>query len=108
MTVKKIVITPNDFFNYVSNASIEREDGSKITGYQRDLAELTDDEYMAREMLDAWLMFTGGTYKDLIDMAVKENEVRKLIVKSKQNRSTKTVKLVKKQGGKTNIDDIIL
>ena len=41
-------------------------------------------------------------------MAVKENEVRKLIVKSKQNRSTKTVKLVKKQGGKTNIDDIIL
>ncbi len=105
---KKIVITPNDFFNYVSNASVEREDGSKITGYQRDLAELTDDEYMAREMLDAWLMFTGGTYKDLIDMAVKENEVRKLIVKSKQNRSTKTVKLVKKQDGKTNIDDIIL
>lgn len=105
---KKIVITPNDFFNYVSNASIEREDGSKVTGYQRDLAKLTDDEYMAREMLDAWLMFTGGTYKDLIDMAVKENEVRKLIVKSKQNRSTKTVKLVKKQDGKANIDDIIL
>jgi len=105
---KKVVITPNDFFNYVSNASVEREDGSKITGYQRDLAELTDEEYMAREMLDAWLMFTGGTYKDLIDMAVKENEVRKLIVKSKQNRSTKTVKIVKKQNGKTNIDDIIL
>lgn len=105
---KKIVITPNDFFNYVSNASVEREDGSKVTGYQRDLAKLTDDEYMAREMLDAWLMFTGGTYKDLIDMAVKENEVRKLIVKSKQNRSTKTVKLVKKQDGKANIDDIIL
>ena len=63
---------------------------------------------MAREMLDAWLMFTGGTYKDLIDMAVKENEVRKLIVKSKQNRSTKTVKLVRKQDGKANIDDIIL
>ena len=104
---KKIVITPNDFFNYVSNASVEREDGSKITGYQRDLAELTDDEYMAREMLDAWLMFTGGTYKDLIDMAVKENEVRKLIVKSKQNRSAKTVKVVKKQNGKTSIDDII-
>ena len=105
---KKIVITPNDFFNYVSNASVEREDGSKITGYQRDLAELTDDEYMAREMLDAWLMFTGGTYKDLIDMAVKENEVRKLIVKSKQSRSAKTVKVVKKQDGKTSIDDIVL
>ena len=52
-------------------------------------------------------MFTGGTYKDLIDMAVKENEVRKLIVKSKENRSAKTVKVVKKQNGKTSIDDII-
>ena len=105
---KKIVITPSDFFNYLSNANVEGDNGKKLTAYQRDLAELTDDEYMAREMLDAWLMFTGGTYKDLIDMAVKENEVRKLIVKSKQNRSTKTVKLVKKQDGKTNIDDIIL
>lgn len=58
-------------------------------------------------MLDAWLMFTGGTYKDLIDMAVKENEVRKLIVKSKQIRSNKSVRVVKKQTGKTNIDDIV-
>lgn len=104
---KKIVITPSDFFNYVSNASVKTEDGNSITGYQRDLANLTDDEYMAREMLDAWLMFTGGTYKDLIDMAVKENEVRKLVVKSKQSRSTKTVKVVRKQNGKTSIDDII-
>ena len=41
-------------------------------------------------------------------MAVKENEVRKLIVKSKQSRSAKTVKVVKKQDGKTSIDDIVL
>ena len=59
-------------------------------------------------MLDAWLMYTGGTYKDLIDMAVKEDTVRKLIVKSKQNRSTKSVKVVKQQNGKASIDDIIL
>ena len=69
---------------------------------------LSDDDFVAREMLDAWLMFTGGTYKDLIDMAVKENEVRKLIVKSKQSRSAKTVKVVKRQDGKTSIDDIVL
>lgn len=105
---KKIVVTPNDFFSYLSEAKVEREDGSKVTAYQNDLNKLTDDEFMAREMLDAWLMFTGGTYKDLIDMAVKENEVRKLIVKSKQSRSAKTVKVVKKQDGKTSIDDIVL
>lgn len=105
---KKVVITPNDFFAYLSEAKFESEDGSKVTAYQNDLNQLTDDEFMAREMLDAWLMFTGGTYKDLIDMAVKENEVRKLIVKSKQSRSAKTVKFVKKQDGKTSIDDIVL
>lgn len=105
---KKVVVTPNDFFNYLSNASFETESGRKITAYQNDLSNLTDDEFMAREMLDAWLMFTGGTYKDLVDMAVKENEVRKLIVKSKQSRSAKTVKVVKKQNGKTSIDNIVL
>lgn len=105
---KKIVITPNDFFNYLSNANVDGDDGKKLTAYQRDLANLTDDEFMAREMLDAWLMFTGGTYKDLIDMAVKEDQVRKLVVRSKENRSAKSVKIVKKQNGKTSIDDIIL
>lgn len=105
---KKIVITPNDFFNYLSNANVDGNDGKKLTAYQRDLANLTDDEFMAREMLDAWLMFTGGTYKDLIDMAVKEDQVRKLVVRSKENRSAKSVKIVKKQNGKTSIDDIIL
>ena len=105
---KKIVITPNDFFNYLSNANIDGDNGKKVTAYQRDLANLTDDEFMAREMLDAWLMFTGGTYKDLIDMAVKEDQVRKLVVRSKENRSAKSVKIVKKQNGKTSIDDIIL
>ena len=105
---KKIVITPNDFFNYLSNANVDGDNGKKLTAYQRDLANLTDDEFMAREMLDAWLMFTGGTYKDLIDMAVKEDQVRKLVVRSKENRSAKSVKFVKKQNGKTSIDDIIL
>lgn len=105
---KKVVITPNDFFNFVAIASYEDESGNRITGYQNALNGLTDEEYMNRELLDAWLMFTGGTYKDLIDMAVKENEVRKLIVKSKESRSAKTVRVVKKQTGKTNINDIVL
>ena len=104
---KKTILTPSDFFNYLSEARYDDNNGNKITAYQSDLNKLTDDEFLAREMLDAWLMFTGGTYKDLIDMAVKEEQVRKLVVKSKQNRSSKSVRVVKKQTGKANIDDII-
>lgn len=103
---KKIVITPKDFFNYLS--APKEVDGRTATGYQHDLEKLTDEEYMNREILDAWLMFTGGTYKDLIDMAVKEEQVRQLRVKSKDRRATKSVKVIKHNAGKSSIDDIIL
>ena len=53
-------------------------------------------------------MFTGGTYKDLIDMAVKEDNVCKLKIKSKEQRTAKSIKVIKKQGGKVNMNDIIL
>lgn len=105
---QKVIITPNDFYNYLSKATETDTDGNKVTGYQRDLNKLTDDEYLNRELLDAWLMFTGGTYKDLIAMAVNEDKVRQLRVKSKEQRSTKAVKVIKKQGSKVNINDIVL
>lgn len=103
---KKVVITPKDFYDYLS---VPKEvDGQRMTGYQHSLSKLTDEEYLNREMLDAWLMFTGGTYKDLIDMAIKEDKVRQLRVKSKEQRSTKTVKVIKNPGAKSSIDDIVL
>ena len=105
---QKVIITPNDFYNYLSKATETDTDGNKVTGYQKDLNKLTDDEYLNRELLDAWLMFTGGTYKDLIAMAVNEDKVRQLRVKSKEQRSTKTVKVIKKQGGKVDMNDIVL
>lgn len=105
---QKVTITPNDFYNYLSKATETDTDGNKITGYQRDLDKLTNEEYLNRELLDAWLMFTGGTYKDLIAMAVNEDKVRQLRVKSKEQRTSKTVKVVKKQGGKFDMNDIVL
>lgn len=105
---QKVTITPNDFYNYLSKATETDTDGNKVTGYQRDLDLLTDDEYLNRELLDAWLMFTGGSYKDLIAMAVNEDKVRQLRIKSKEQRTSKTVKVVKKQGGKFDINDIAL
>lgn len=105
---QKVVITPNDFYNYLSKANEQDADGNKVTGYQKDLSNLSDADYLNRELLDAWLMFTGGTYKDLIDMAVKEDKVRQLRVKSKEQRAAKSVKIIRKAGGKADINDIIL
>lgn len=105
---QKVVITPNDFYNYLSKANEQDADGNRVTGYQKDLNNLSDADYLNRELLDAWLMFTGGTYKDLIDMAVKEDKVRQLRVKSKEQRANKSVKIIRKAGGKADINDIIL
>ena len=104
---KKQTLTPNDFYNYLSRQTEVDADGNRITGYQKDLANESDDDYLARELITAWLMFTGGTYKDLATMAIKENEVRTLKLKSKENRAHKTVK-VTKPASKTSADDIIL
>lgn len=104
---KKQTLTPTDFYNYLSRQTEVDADGNRITGYQKDLANESDDDYLARELITAWLMFTGGTYKDLANMAIKENEVRTLKLKSKENRAHKTVK-VTKPASKTSVDDIVL
>lgn len=104
---QKVVLNTKDFFNYLSQSK-PMEDGTRMTGYQADLAKLTDEEYMQREILDAWLMFTGGTYKDLIDMAIKEDKVRQLKIKSQEQRANKSIKIVRNNNVKTSIDDIIL
>ena len=104
---KKQTLTPTDFYNYLSRQTEVDADGNRITGYQKDLANESDDDYLARELITAWLMFTGGTYKDLATMAIKENEVRTLKLKSKENRAHKTVK-VTKPASKSSVDDIIL
>ena len=103
---QKVTLTPDDFYDYLYRAKEVDANGNKITGYQRDLDKLTDEELLNKELLDAWLMFTGGTYKDLVNMAIKEHEVRKLIVKSKQQRSTRTIKVTKPQG-KADVNGIV-
>jgi len=104
---QKVTYTPDDFYDYLYRAKEVDANGNKITGYQRDLDKLTDEELLNKELLDAWLMFTDGTYKDLVNMAIKEHEVHKLIVKSKEQRSTRTIKVVKPTG-KVSTNDVIL
>ena len=103
----KITLTPNDFYDYLSKGVIVDGQDTRMTGYQRDLENLTEEEALNRELLDAWLMFTGGSYKDLVNMAIKENEVRRLVIKSKQQKSAKSVRVVNKQKTKVNPEDIL-
>ena len=79
-----------------------------MSAYQRDLNKLSDKDYLDKELIGAFLQFTGGSYKDLVDMAIKEEQVRTLRLKAKDNRATKTVRVKPKSAGKANIDDILL
>jgi hypothetical protein len=105
---KKVTLTPNDFYDYLSRPSVKLEDGNVITQYQNDLSRISPEEALNKELLDAWLTFTGSSYKDLVNLAVKEDNVRKLIVKSKQNANRRTIKVIKPNTKKVNIDDIVL
>lgn len=104
---KKITLTRNDFYDYLSKP-IKDENGNQMSAYQRDLNKMSDKDYLDKELIGAFLQFTGGSYKDLVDMAIKEEQVRTLRLKAKDNRATKTVRVKPKSAGKANIDDILL
>lgn len=105
---QKITFTTEDFYKYLSEPSVEDEDGNMLTAYQRDLNKMSNEETLNKELLDAWLTFTGGSYKDLIDMAVKEDAVRKLVIKSKQQKAAHTVKINKPKPTKVDFNDLVL
>ena len=105
---KKVILTPSDFFDYLSKQVHTNANGQKISAYQKDLEAISDDDYLNNELMNAWLMFTGGSFKDLANMAVKENEVRTLRLSSKQHKSPTTVRVNSKKPSKVNADDIQL
>lgn len=102
---QKITYKLDDFYAYVSKATEADANGNRMTGYSRDLNKLSDKELLERELLDAWLLWTGGTYKDLVDMAIKEEGVHRLVAKSKENRTQRRIKINKpaQSGDKTKL-----
>ena len=59
-------------------------------------------------MINNWLLFTGGTYKDIVDMAIKENQVKVLKLKSKQQGTNGTVRITKPtNNNKFNANDLV-
>ena len=96
-----------DFYDYLSRPVAEDENKRMLTGYQKDLHDLSDKDALEREILDAYLMFSGGSYKDLVDIAIREEKAKKLQLVSKEIRTRKTV-VITKPKGKVNRNDILL
>lgn len=92
---QKITYKLADFYDYVSKPTEADANGNRLTGYSRDLNKLSDKELLDRELLDAWLLWTGGSFKDLVDMAIKEDGVRRLVAKSKENKTQRHIKVNK-------------
>lgn len=95
---KKLTATPKDFFNYVYQVD---KDGK--SAYAKDFAKLTPEQKRDDEILRAFLTFTGGTYANLIDMAIKEEKIKTLKLHAKEQKKTSVrIKSAAKKGN--NLD----
>lgn len=103
---QKVTLTREDFYDYVSRSTEQDEDGNAITGYQKDLSKLTNEAHLNRELLDAYLLFTGNSYESLVNMAIKDEQVKRLVIKSKQNKARSQVKINKPKA--SGAKDVVL
>ena len=105
---KDYILTPRDFYRYVTEQTAIDEDGNSVTRYAQDRNNMSDEETLQKDLLDAWLLFTGCTYSDLINNVARETNVRQLKAKSRSMRTPRYVKLNKPSKSNNNTDDIIL
>lgn len=103
---QKTTATPDDFFAYLYEPLVD-EDGVSATAFEREENALSDEDYLNRQLLSAWLLFSHGTYKDLVDMAVREENVKTLKLKAKENNTRGTIKITKPSKKTTGIDNIV-
>ena len=97
---QKLSVTPEDFFNY-----LYRVDENGASQYNKDLAAQTPESRRDDEILRAYLMFVGGNYSNLVNMAINKEKVATLKLKAKE-RNTSTVRITKpsNQNKFSNID----
>lgn len=103
---QKVTLTRDDFYDYVSKSTEQDEDGNPITGYQKDLSKLTNEAHLNRELLDAYLLFTGNSYDSLVNMAIKDEQVKRLRITSKQHKARSQVKINKPKA--SGVNDVLL
>lgn len=97
---QKLSVTPEDFFNY-----LYRVDENGASQYNKDLAAQTPESRRDDEILRAYLMFVGGNYSNLVNMAINKEKVATLKLKAKE-RNASTVRITKpsNQNKSSNID----
>lgn len=105
--VKKTV-TIDDFYKYISEPNVVDDKGTTKTQYAIDTDNLSQQEVINKDILDAWLLFTGNTYKDLVSMYKKEDEVKKLIISSRKAKTNHSVKTIKSKAKNVDYNDILL
>lgn len=91
--------TPNDFFNYLY---LVDENGH--SQYENEIMSKTPESRLNDNLLAAYLMFTGGTYESLVNMAINEEKVKTIKLKSKTSPKAK-IKVTPKTN-KTKSKDI--
>ena len=85
---KKLSVTSNDFFNY-----LYRTDSNGLTDYAKAVQATKPEDALQDEILRAYLKFTGGSYADLVKMAITEDKVKSLKLQSKSRRTAGTIKI---------------
>ena len=79
---QKVNVTRNHFFEYLYH-----RDKDGYSRYQRDIQNMKQEDIDNDQLVRAYLMFTGGNYDSLVDMAIRKKEL-----------SAIKVKITKKQG----------
>lgn len=78
---KTTIATPNDFYKYLYEVDSEGK-----SRYMHDLEKEDPKAALEDQILKAYLKFTGGSYSNLVDMAISKKEVNKLILRAKNNK----------------------
>ena len=98
---KKTTATVEDFFKYIYQV-----DDKGKSRYNYDIEAEDPKARLQDDILRAFLKFTGGSYSNLVDMAINTKEVNKLILKSKENKKPSIS--IRKPAPKQNKDNIDL
>nr|DAN91746.1 MAG TPA: hypothetical protein [Crassvirales sp.] len=78
---RSIAVGRNEFFNYLYQV-----DGEGKSMYQRDIESTDENTQLQDQLLRAYLMFTGGSYADLVAMADNKNKVKHLKLTAKNSK----------------------
>lgn len=93
---KQVTASLNDFYNYVYQV-----DDKGISRYEYSLMNKTPKERCERQLLEAYLDFTGNDYTSLINLAMAEEKKKQLVLTSANRKTKVTITKPKREESKT-------